>query len=65
MEVDAPGCSFNPDSEQHQDSVAEAVAAEMSKVYASEHEPRIPKTFNHLPDMGDLEALLVATDLND
>ena len=60
MEIDAPGCSFNPDLEQHQDTVAEAVAAEMSKLYAKEHEPKPLKIFNHMPEMGALEALLVS-----
>ena len=31
VEVDAPGCSFNPDRGQHQDAVAAAVAAEVRK----------------------------------
>lgn len=59
VEIDAPGCSFNPDYEQHQDSVAEAVAAEMNKIYEKEHVPRGPRIFDHMPDIGDLEALLV------
>ena len=58
--MDAPGCSFNPDLEQHQDSVAEAVAAEMSKVYAKEHETKPLRVFNHIPDLGALETLLVS-----
>jgi nucleolar protein 53 len=33
LEIDLPGCSFNPDVEQHQDAMAVAVAAEMRKVY--------------------------------
>lgn len=31
VEVDAAGCSYNPDSEQHQDAVGAAVAAELAK----------------------------------
>ncbi len=61
VEVDIPGCSFNPDLEQHQDAVAEAVAAEMSKVYAREHLPVVKKIFNHMPEVDELEALLVRT----
>ena len=60
VEIDRPGCSYNPDAEQHQDAVAEAVAAEMSKIYANEHNPRPPRVFNHMPDLGELHALLVS-----
>ena len=59
VEVDVAGCSFNPDSEQHQDAIAEAVAIEMAKVYAHEHIPAPNKVFNHMPDPDELEALLV------
>ena len=31
VEVDAAGCSYNPDAEQHQDAVGAAVAAELAK----------------------------------
>ncbi|KAK4836343.1 hypothetical protein QYF36_021663 [Acer negundo] len=45
VEVEAPGCSFNPTFESHQESLAQAVAKEMQKVYQNElgHEP-IPFT---------------------
>jgi len=59
VEVDIPGCSFNPDLEQHQEAVAEAVAAEMTKMYAREHMPKSKKVFNHMPEVDELEALLV------
>jgi nucleolar protein 53 len=59
VEVDIPGCSFNPDLEQHQDAVAEAVAAEMTKIYAREHMPKSKKLFNHMPAVDELETLLV------
>lgn len=39
VEVEAPGCSYNPTSESHQDSLAQAVADEMQKVYAKELRP--------------------------
>lgn len=65
VEVDIPGCSFNPDLEQHQDAVAEAVAAEMTKVYAREHMPKAKKIFNHMPAVDELEALLVDADDED
>jgi hypothetical protein len=31
VEVDAPGCSYNPDREHHQEIVAAAVAEELQK----------------------------------
>ncbi|XP_027110666.1 ribosome biogenesis protein NOP53-like isoform X2 [Coffea arabica] len=39
VEVEAPGCSFNPSFESHQDSLACAVADEMQKVYRNELGP--------------------------
>ncbi|CAI9091816.1 OLC1v1026932C1 [Oldenlandia corymbosa var. corymbosa] len=39
VEVDPAGCSFNPDFEYHQDSLARAVADEMKKVYRNELGP--------------------------
>eukprot|EP01018_Ginkgo_biloba_P014939 Gb_01646 [translate_table: standard] len=40
VEVEAPGCSFNPSFEEHQDALAVAVAQEMQKVYKKELEPQ-------------------------
>ncbi|KAK3172168.1 hypothetical protein Dsin_032505 [Dipteronia sinensis] len=39
VEVEAPGCSFNPAYESHQESLAQAVAEEMQKVYQNELGP--------------------------
>lgn len=45
VEVEPPGCSFNPEDESHKDSLAQAVAEEMKKVYKKELEPKpIPLT---------------------
>ncbi|CAI0416198.1 unnamed protein product [Linum tenue] len=45
VEVDPPGCSYNPNFEAHQDSLAKAVAEEMQKVYQSELGPQpVPLT---------------------
>ncbi|KAF3443324.1 hypothetical protein FNV43_RR13006 [Rhamnella rubrinervis] len=45
VEVDPPGCSFNPSSESHQDVLACAVAEEMQKVYKNELGPQpVPLT---------------------
>ncbi|KAK4835281.1 hypothetical protein QYF36_007803 [Acer negundo] len=45
VEVEAPGCSFNPAYESHQESLAQAVAEEMQKVYQNELVPEpIPFT---------------------
>mmetsp|Transcript_14530 Transcript_14530/g.31614 ORF Transcript_14530/g.31614 Transcript_14530/m.31614 type:complete len:445 (-) Transcript_14530:345-1679(-) len=42
VEVDLPGCSYNPDAEQHQDALAQLVAGEMKKILRKELEPRAP-----------------------
>lgn len=42
VEVDQPGCSYNPDAVQHQDAVASAVAAEVQKQLAAELAPKPP-----------------------
>ncbi|KAJ9539881.1 hypothetical protein OSB04_026387 [Centaurea solstitialis] len=39
VEVEPPGCSYNPPSESHQDSLAHAVADEMQKIYTKELRP--------------------------
>ncbi|KAL9260271.1 Ribosome biogenesis protein NOP53-like protein [Drosera capensis] len=45
VEVEAPGCSFNPEPESHKDSLAAAVADEMKKIYRSELGPQpVPLT---------------------
>lgn len=45
VEVDPPGCSFNPTHESHQDTLATAVAEEMIKVYRNELGPEpVPLT---------------------
>jgi nucleolar protein 53 len=45
VEVDPPGCSFNPTHESHQDTLATAVAEEMIKVYKDELGPEpVPLT---------------------
>nr|CAD1829666.1 unnamed protein product [Ananas comosus var. bracteatus] len=40
VEVEPPGCSFNPPFEAHQDSLAQAVADEMQKIYKKELGPQ-------------------------
>ncbi|XP_057532242.1 ribosome biogenesis protein NOP53-like isoform X2 [Amaranthus tricolor] len=45
VEVEPPGCSFNPEDLNHKDSLAQAVAEEMKKVYKKELDPEpIPLT---------------------
>uniref|UniRef100_A0A803M430 Ribosome biogenesis protein NOP53 n=1 Tax=Chenopodium quinoa TaxID=63459 RepID=A0A803M430_CHEQI len=45
IEVEPQGCSFNPEDESHKDSLAQAVAEEMKKIYKKELEPEpIPLT---------------------
>ncbi|XP_077222667.1 nop53 protein [Tasmannia lanceolata] len=40
VEVEPPGCSFNPSFDAHQDSLASAVAVEMQKIYRNELGPK-------------------------
>ncbi|CAG9462492.1 unnamed protein product [Pedinophyceae sp. YPF-701] len=42
VEVDIPGCSYNPTYDDHQDAVALAVAHEMNKVIAADLAPTAP-----------------------
>lgn len=45
VEVEPPGCSYNPSFESHQDSLACAVAEEMQKIYRNDLRPeRVPLT---------------------
>ncbi|XP_043688915.1 ribosome biogenesis protein NOP53 [Telopea speciosissima] len=45
VEVEPPGCSYNPSVEDHQDSLAQAVAEEMQKIYKNELGPEpVPLT---------------------
>ncbi|KAK3015212.1 hypothetical protein RJ639_005421 [Escallonia herrerae] len=45
VEVEPPGCSFNPSFDSHQDSLARAVADEMQKIYRKELGPQpVPLT---------------------
>ncbi|KAG5600157.1 hypothetical protein H5410_031527 [Solanum commersonii] len=61
MEVEPPGCSFNPPSESHQDALACAVANEMQKIYRNELAPEpipliVPGEAVNEEDMYFLEA---------
>lgn len=50
VEVDMPGCSYNPSFVDHQEALGVAVADEMKKVILKELEPApVPK---HVPDHG-------------
>ncbi|KAK9913818.1 hypothetical protein M0R45_037626 [Rubus argutus] len=45
VEVEPPGCSYNPTNESHQEALAHAVAEEMQKVYRNELGPEpVPLT---------------------
>lgn len=45
VEVEPPGCSYNPTDESHQEALAHAVAEEMQKVYRNELGPEpVPLT---------------------
>lgn len=60
VEIDAPGCSVNPDRELHQDAVAVAVAAEMRKVYDKDLQPTAPVArVDWDPEQDELDMLVV------
>nr|GLL27469.1 uncharacterized protein At2g40430-like [Ipomoea trifida] len=61
VEVDPPGCSFNPPSESHQDALASAVADEMQKVYRDELGPEpVPLTVpGEIVDEENVSAFIV------
>lgn len=60
VEVDAPGCSYNPDFEQHQDAVAAAVAAELRKAIDNELQPIAPpRVVDYQPETDELTLLQV------
>ncbi|KAL1217876.1 Ribosome biogenesis protein NOP53 [Cardamine amara subsp. amara] len=47
VEIEPPGCSYNPTTESHQDVLAKAVAQEMQKVYKTELGPApVPLTID-------------------
>ncbi|GAB4816704.1 hypothetical protein N2152v2_003750 [Parachlorella kessleri] len=63
VEIDLPGCSYNPDKEQHQDAIAVAVAAEMQKLYNKDLEPVAPpQLVDYQPEQDELEGLLHSGD---
>lgn len=61
VEIDHPGCSYNPDPELHQEAIAVAVAAEMKKLYDRELAPTAPPltVFNtgHVDDHDEMALL--------
>lgn len=60
VEVDAAGCSYNPDVEHHQESISQAVATEMQKVYKQELLPRgVPQFVDYQPETDELALLQV------
>ncbi|XP_024526883.1 ribosome biogenesis protein NOP53-like [Selaginella moellendorffii] len=61
VEIDAPGCSFNPTYEDHQEALGAAVAQEMQQVYKKELEPepiplQVPGSVIDEEDMYFIEA---------
>ncbi|DBA78810.1 hypothetical protein WJX77_011316 [Trebouxia sp. C0004] len=60
VEVDAAGCSYNPDVEHHQEALSQAVATEMQKVYKQELLPkRVPRFVDYEPETDELALLQV------
>ena len=65
VEIDAAGCSVNPDYESHQEVVGQAVAAEMKKQYDAELLPVAPPKVVEWEDYehkDELERLLVESE---
>ena len=60
VEVDAAGCSYNPDLEHHQEALSQAVATEMQKVYKQDLLPkRVPRFVDYEPETDELALLQV------
>ena len=60
VEVDAAGCSYNPDVEHHQEALSQAVATEMQKVYKHDMQPRsVPRFVDYQPETDELALLQV------
>ncbi|KAE8726762.1 ARM repeat superfamily protein [Hibiscus syriacus] len=64
VEVEAPGCSYNPAFESHQDSLAQAVAEEMQKAYKIELGPQpVPITvMGEVVDEDDVSKYFIEVD---
>ena len=66
MEVDAPGCSYNPDREHHEEIVAAAVAEELQKGLDAEMRSKgPPKRVSWQPEADPVLQLQVSTLLPD
>lgn len=60
VEVDAAGCSYNPDIEHHQEALSQAVATEMQKLYKRDTQPRaVPRFVDYQPETDELALLQV------
>lgn len=60
VEVDAAGCSYNPDVGHHQEALSQAVATEMQKVYKHDMQPRsVPRFVDYQPETDELALLQV------
>lgn len=60
VEVDAPGCSYNPDKEHHEEIVAAAVAEEMQKGLDAEMRAKgPPKRVSYQPEVDPILQLQV------
>lgn len=67
VEIDMAGCSYNPDHEMHQDALAVAVAAELSKELRKELRPAAPSQFapeGYVPG-DELDGLVVDEEQDD
>ena len=65
--IDPAGCSYNPDTELHEEAVAEAVASEMQKVYRRDLQANgnIPQFVSYQPETDELALLQVDAESDD
>ena len=65
--IDPAGCSYNPDTELHEEAVAEAVASEMQKVYKRDLQSggKIPQFVTYQPETDELALLQVNAESDD
>ena len=65
VQVDAAGCSYNPDIEHHQEALSQAVATEMQKVYKHDMQPSsVPRFVDYQPETDELALLQVDAEVD-
>ena len=60
VEIDAAGCSYNPDVEHHQEAISQAVADEVQRLNRKESQARaVPRFVEYQPETDELALLQV------